>query len=403
MHRMTTLAGMLLLGALPLSGQQPFALTLDEALERARQSAPAVVAARMRIEEARGRVAGASLRFATNPTLDVEAGRRSGETSTTDYGIEAGQEIELPGRRRARLDAARAGVSQEEQRAREVEREAMKEVATTFLQGLAARERVEAAASGKHLAEEALRIAESRYAAGDVAQLDVNLARTAVARGDAEARAAAATLAGRAAQLQLLLGMSEPVQPEGTLGNAPSFVADGIVAGAGERSDLRLLDSEIAEAEAEVRYARTLRTPDLGLRASYAKEEGDRIVLGGVGVTLPLFQRGQEATSVANARLARLRFERESLARTIEAEVRGALATYDALREAAVAFEATVLPLIEENERLALESYEVGQIGLADLLVVRREALDARRTLIDQLIDMRLAEVELRAGAGVWK
>jgi outer membrane protein, heavy metal efflux system len=83
--------------------------------------------------------------------------------------------------------------------------------------------------------------------------------------------------------------------------------------------------------------------------------------------------------------------------------VRGAVASYDALRAAAAEYERTVLPLVEENEKLALESYEVGQIGLADLLLVRREALDARRSLIDQLIDTRLAEVELRTRAGVWK
>jgi cobalt-zinc-cadmium efflux system outer membrane protein len=170
-----------------------------------------------------------------------------------------------------------------------------------------------------------------------------------------------------------------------------------------ERPDVRALDAEIAEAEAEQSFARTLRWPELGVRASYSHEEGDRILLGGIGLTLPLFNRGQEAAAVASARLSRLRAEREALKRTIEAEVRGAIASHDALRAAVAEYERTVLPLVEENERLALESYEVGQIGLADLLLVRREALDARRAYIDQLLAMRLAEVELRARAGVWR
>jgi hypothetical protein len=38
------------------------------------------------------------------------------------------------------------------------------------------------------------------------------------------------------------------------------------------------------------------------------------------------------------------------------------------LRAAAADYERTVIPLIEENEKLALESYDVGQIGLGDLL-----------------------------------
>jgi cobalt-zinc-cadmium efflux system outer membrane protein len=393
-------AGLALLTALPALAQQP--LTLEDALERARQSAPGVIAARMRIAEARGRVLGASLRFSSNPTVEVEAGRRSGDVSTTDYGLEVAQDFDLPRRRRARVDAAHAGVTQEEQRAREAEREALRAVATTFLRAVEARERAEAAGSGKHLAEEALRIAERRYSAGDVAQLDVNLARTAVARADAEMRIANATLAGQVTQLQVLLGLEQPVTLSGSLRDSLTLAANDLAARAGDRPDVRLLDAEIAEAEADQRLARTLRWPDFGLRASYSKEEGDRVILGGVGFTLPLFQRGQEAAAIANARLARLRVERDALTRTIEAEVRGAAATHDALRAAASEYERTVLPLVDENEKLALESYEVGQIGLGDLLLVRREALEARRAFIDQLIETRLAEVELRARAGVW-
>lgn len=407
MKRFIVTAGLVLLVGLPAltqetAQQQGTTLTIEDALERARQSSPAIVAARMRIEEARGRVVGAAQPFSTNPTVEVEAGRRAGEVSTTDYGVEVGQELELPQRRRARVDAARAGVTQQEQRAREAERGVLREVATVFFRAIESRERADAAASSKHLADEALRIAERRYSAGDVAQLDVNLARTTVARGDAEARVAAATLRGYLTQLQVLLGLAEPVTVSGSLGDGSTLALTELVGRAADRPDIRVLEAEIAEAEAEQRFARTLRWPDFGLRASYGREEGDRVVLGGVGISLPLFNREQEQTAVANARLTRLRAERDALTRTIEAEVRGAVASFDALRTAAADYRRTVLPLVEENERLALESYEVGQIGLGDLLLVRREALDARRAFIDQLIETRLAEVELRAMAGVW-
>lgn len=403
MHRFV-LTGLLLLA--PLSADaEPQTLTFQDVLARARASAPSVVAARLRIEEARGRVVGASLPFGTNPTVSLESGPRRGDaTTTTDYGIEVGQDFEPPSRRQARLDAARAGVTQEEQRARAIEREAVRQVATTFLRAVEARERVEAATTAKHLANEALRIAERRFQAGDVAQLDVNLARTAVARTDAEARVAAATLAGQITQLKVLLGMAaaEGVAVSGTLHDAFGAIrSDDLVARAMERPDVRVLDAEIVEAEADQRFAATLRWPELGLRGSYRREGSERIALGGVGLSFPIFNRGQEASAVASARLTRLRAEREALRTAIEAEVRGATTTYEALRAAAADYERTVIPLIEENEKLALESYDVGQIGLANLLVVRRDALDARRSLIDQLIEARLAEVELRARAGV--
>jgi cobalt-zinc-cadmium efflux system outer membrane protein len=398
MHRFIGFAGTVLF-ALPAMAQ----LTFEDALDRARQHAPAIVAARMRIEEARSRVAGASLLLSRNPTAGVEAGPRRGERSTTDYGVEVEQQLDLPGQRSARIDAAQAFVAQEEQRARDVERQVLREVATAFLNAAEARERGDAATSGKRLAGEALGIAERRYVAGDVAQLDVNLARTAVARADAESRSATAAWHEHLSRLQSLLGSAEPVEIRGSLRDAALLDANHLLTRATERPDVRSLDAEIAEAEAEQRLARMLRWPELGVRASYSHEEGDRILLGGIALTLPLFNRGQEAAAVASARLARLSAERDALKRSIEAEVRGAIASLDALREATAEYERTVLPLVEENERLALESYEVGQIGLADLLLVRREALDARRAYIDQLLAMRLAEVELRARAGVWR
>lgn len=397
------IAGIVLLSALPAYAQQLEVLTLENALARARESAPAVVAARMRIDESRGRLVGASLLLSSNPTIDALAGRRSGTTQTSDYAVDVAQDLDLPARRRARMDAARAAVAQETQRARDIERAVVRDVATAFLRALESRERADTVAVAKRLAEEALRIAERRFAAGDVAQLHVNLARTAVAREEAEVRVATAALTAHVTELRVLLGIpaSQTVTVGGSLRD--SLGSADALSLAPDRPDLRVLEAEIAEADAEIRLARTLRWPDFGVRGSYSKEEGDRIVLGGVGVSLPLFNRGQESAAVATARLNRLRAERDALARSIEVEVRGAVAEYDALRAASAEYERTVMPLVEENERLALESYDIGQIGLADLLLVRRESLDARRAFIDQLIATRLAEVELRTRAGVWK
>jgi cobalt-zinc-cadmium efflux system outer membrane protein len=413
MNRIVMLTGLVLSAALPSLGQAPAVLTWDSVVERARQSAPAILAARMRIDETRARTIGAALPFSSNPSLDIEGGPRRGSGASTDYEVALAQDLDLPARKRARLDAARAGVTQEEQRAREVERDVLREVAGVYLRALEARERAGAATGAKRLAEEALQIADRRFRAGDVAQLDVNLARTAVARAEAEARTAEAMLIGQTAQLAALLGMprEQAVSIGGSLRDPLTGAGDDPVAGAAARaaeradlrSDVRLLDAEIAEVAAEQQLADGMRWPGFGLRASYRREGGDRIVFGGIGLSLPVFNRGQESTALATAKLARLRAEREALIRTIETEVRGALATYDALRTAAQRYEQTVLPLIEENERLALESYDVGQVGLAELLAVRRDSLDARRTLVDQLVETRRAEIELRARTGVWK
>lgn len=401
MFRSIVVATAVLSSTLPLIGQET-ALSLEDALERAQTSAPSITAARLRIEEARGRLLGASLIIPNNPTAEIELGRRE-DASDSEYGVEVAQDLQLPRVRRARIDAANAGVNQEIHRAREVERQILFDVASTYLRALEARELHEIAAGANRLATTAHEIAEQRYAAGDVAQLDVNLARTAMARSQADMLRASAMLSRELRELQILLGLSELPSVTGSLNDTSSFDLLHLLESAGDRADLRAIDAAIAEAEAEQRLAESLSWPEFGLRGSYGREEGDRIVTAGVGISLPLFDRGQQELAISTARLARLRHEREALVRSIESGIRGGFQSYSLLRDAASEYDSRVLPLVEANERLAVESYEAGQIGLADLLLVQREALDARRTSIENLIALRLEEVELRTTTGAWK
>jgi cobalt-zinc-cadmium efflux system outer membrane protein len=56
---------------------------------------------------------------------------------------------------------------------------------------------------------------------------------------------------------------------------------------------------------------------------------------------------------------------------------------------------------VEENETLARRSYEEGQIGLAELLLVRRETVEARLVHLERRLAVAEAEVDLMARAGV--
>ena len=62
--------------------------------------------------------------------------------------------------------------------------------------------------------------------------------------------------------------------------------------------------------------------------------------------------------------------------------------------------EASALPLLDENESLARRSYEAGEMGLAELLLVRRETLDTRREYLDRLRAAAVAAVDVLASAG---
>jgi cobalt-zinc-cadmium efflux system outer membrane protein len=59
------------------------------------------------------------------------------------------------------------------------------------------------------------------------------------------------------------------------------------------------------------------------------------------------------------------------------------------------------MPELDENDALTTRSFDVGQIGLPDLLLIRREILDARMQYLDALLLAALARVDLDASAGV--
>jgi outer membrane protein TolC len=65
------------------------------------------------------------------------------------------------------------------------------------------------------------------------------------------------------------------------------------------------------------------------------------------------------------------------------------------------ALEADAIPGLDENEQLTTRSFEVGQIGLPDLLLIRRETFDTRFQYLDALLEAALARIDLDASAGI--
>jgi outer membrane protein TolC len=82
-------------------------------------------------------------------------------------------------------------------------------------------------------------------------------------------------------------------------------------------------------------------------------------------------------------------------------ELRTARDAYRRRLEALAEIERVVLPHLDQGERIARKSYEVGETALTDLIAVRREFVDARRAHLDALFQAALAAIELQAISGV--
>lgn len=378
-------------------------LTFQQALTMARDRAPRVAVARARIDEVRGRLAGAQVRFRDNPTVDISSGPRQLETETvTDYQIGVSQLFETGGQRAARIDAAQAGIARETAVSDASIRQVVRDVAMAFVQALAAQIRMDALRSSEGLFRESLDVAERRYRAGDIAVLDVNVARAAVARVAAQARTAEAIRAAAIGDLKALLAWSEPADPIPD-GDLRQVIREGLAvqtSPAAERPEARALAAEVVEGQALLRLGEAVKKPDVGVGFNVKREEAHHAAAASASIIVPLFNKGQEQRVTGSAQARRADLERTAVVTELSIRARSAQAAFQLRVAATEPLERDVLPGLEENERLARRSFEVGELSLPDLLILRREFVDARLQYAEALAEAAVASVDWQLAAG---
>jgi cobalt-zinc-cadmium efflux system outer membrane protein len=379
-------------------------LTLEATIARARDQAGPVVVSRARTAESEAALVEATTRFRDNPLIGGAAGPRfgsEGRFTELDFGVS--QQFETGGQRQARITAARAGIERQQAETLQLARTVIFEAASAFLAGIAATERLRVAEEADTVAREFLRATERRYVLGDIAAIDVNLARLDAARSAATLVAARADLTAAAGALRALLRIpvSEPLELRGSLELAAPPPVAVLEANVVQRPEFAALTAEVREAQAQVQLGRALRRPDLGLNVGYERDAGDSIVLGGLIVTLPAFQRGQGTLALGTARANRARLEADIARETAIAELRAAHSEYEQRAGLAAALQRDTALGLDDNESLARRSYEAGEMNLMDLLLIRRDALDTRRTVIDRRLDAARARLSVDFAAGV--
>ena len=377
-------------------------LTLPDVLARAREQAPQIVSARLAMEEARGRLLGASLRFQENPEISGAIGNRSGpDQRFTDYELGFGQTLEPGARRDARIASAQAGIARSTASVEEVTRNVLHDAVHAYYRALHANERIRLLNASFELASSVYATADRRFRAGDIAVLDVNIARASLARVRAEREGAEASKTLALGELRRLLAVEDDLVVDGSLARPADGSLEVALEAVLQRPELRALEAEIAEADADVRVGLSFSKPQYGLGVRYSREEGDQIILGGMTVTVPMFSQGQEQRAVSAARAARLRAELTAARARVQQEVRSAFDAYTRRLAAVRVLETDAIAGMDENEQLTTRSFEVGQLGLPDLLLIRREILDTRAQYLDALLEAALARTDLDASAAI--
>jgi len=368
---------------------QDKSLTLAEALELAGAS-PSVDVAEAQVDVARGNQQQAGLRPNPEISLDVENVAGTGVfrgLQATETTLAIGQRLELGGKRRARVEAARAETTVAAIRAEIARADLTLSVRQRFVDAVAARQRL-------RLAEQAL---ERSRELARIARVLVDVGRDPPLRGlraEANLGEAEAELAERRAEdenarrsLAALWGdpMPSATVDEASLSvgaNAPRVEPLSVLA-------IRLADAELNAAEASIDRERSLRTPDLTLSAGVRRNEEANAqgFVAGASFSLPFGNRNQGAIAAARASARAAEAQRSLLVVEAGRAIASARATLAAAEERVETLESRTVPQAEEALRLADIGYRAGRFNLIELL----DATEARDAALNALIDAREA------------
>ncbi len=391
-----------------VAGAQTLELTREGVARRAVEVSAEVRAARAELEAARSVRQAAGRWLRENPQLELEAGRRrTAEGAVAEVGASLSQPVELGGQRGARIEQAETEVRAAQARLEAARTEAAADAQAALVELLAARAEVEVAQEAVELSSRLLEAARARFESGDATRLDVNaqiVERGHAAREltDARRRAEAAAAALRGA---LALPPEEALQPRFTLlefvhALPPMPDLQTALTRSADQPALRAARREVEAARSSRTVASREAIPSPALGVTFLREGDEQLVGGTLGVSLPLFARNDAERSAATARIAQAEAALEVQERRVALEVRERVRRLEDAQALARSYETELLAAASESSLLVEEAFRAGKMGLTEVLLIQRNALETRTGFLSSLQEVALAHLALQRAVG---
>jgi cobalt-zinc-cadmium efflux system outer membrane protein len=388
-----------------LTAEPSLVITLAGVPERVRAQNPDLAAARLRIDEALGRMKQAG-RLA-NPELETSLEHN---TRFREGKIEIGFSQRFPVTDRLRVEK---GISVTQLKAaeaevREVERQLVAGAKTSVIRVLAIRQRRELLGNQIALASEFSEKLSAASQRGEGSALDAATARLEAASISAQIRQLDAEEAAAVGELKPILGMhaGESISVGGTL--APPAIPSNAINPA-QRPDFQAAMLEVDAARQGVDLQQALRYDDVeaGLFAAADRAEdapngydNEGIVGFRFRIPLPLWNKNEGAIEEAQATHERRKLEATALARNIRLEAESDRAQMIEWAKLIRELDETLLPLAAEQSKAADEAYAQSQTDIQTVFRSREKSLQLAATRLDALREFHLARVRHEAALG---
>jgi outer membrane protein, heavy metal efflux system len=377
-------------------------LTLEAAFARALASNPLIAAARLRRAIDLAGIDVAAER--PNPDVHLEVEKEAPKQS---FGLAL--PFELGGKRSRRIAVAEATVKTGDAELTQTIIDVRGQIRRAYFNRLIAETRRTIVQELREFAARARAAAQQRFDVGSAPRLELLQAQLALADSENDVSGAQAAVQAAGVQLNALLGLplDSSVPLATTLDAAPALIgATAVARAASANSEVALVDTQIAEAQARVALARTLRVPDIAPDVTVTHGAEPEFLWGwrvAASATIPLFTTHRAALREEEATLVQLNAQRAAVVARVTGDVTAASVLAEAERLTFLRYRDDILPQVQEVERMAEDSYRLGQTGIAALLQALQSSRQLRLQSLQAASDFQnaLSDLERAIGAPI--
>ena len=379
-------------------------LSVEGAAHYARKHNPSLAAARLLIDEARGRLHHSGR--LTNPEFEIEYSRHTRGRESA-LGASIIQRFPITSRLKSERAVSSALLAAAEAEADDAERLLAADTGAAAVRLIALKEQRDLRLAQLELSKTLETFLKKLSLAGESSQTEAAQVELESRQIEIDELQLAAEEARLSAELRILLGCN----PEQTIRLseklAPPFTPQAFIV-QNERPDVRAAQSKLLAAQAAVREQQSRRWEDIGVGASFSSErsadepnpiETQRIVGIRLSVPLPLWSDNSGRVKEAVAAAARSEKELEAIQKAAAEDAAAARNAMEAYAKLLHELDSKVLPLAQQLEEQLRSNYSAGHSPLTDVLKAGSKRLELQRQRLDALRDYHLAKVRLNAAA----
>jgi cobalt-zinc-cadmium efflux system outer membrane protein len=357
---------------------------------------PSLAAAKFRTEAARGAVTTAG--SVPNPSLDGTLGHgraQVGGATRVEWGLTVNIPLGWIAQRRSKIDAAEAEVTVTEAENALLRRDVLLQLRTLFWNLAYEQERV---ASFEALGTQTATLAytvKRRVEKGEVRPVEGTRVEIELEKIYGELDGARSALASRQATFALWFGApaGSTIAVRVDLGQLPVFLALDAALAKVQQAHPALIAAHMREraSAADLARERRARVPDFSL-VGFTTSELDRRSLGaGFAARLPLWDWNRGGIAEAEAKLAGSRKQREAMRLELEGAVIEAQSDCQVAVLLARRFGDNVVPRSISAAATMERTYQLGEVGLLEVIDARRTLIESRRLHLNALAQAQIS------------